>query len=376
MNQVQEIAKKHHIPNILRRADQVNKACPVARVNEEFSPEKIALLSEKEGDELIKSPLIWECLTCGLCKEISEGHMPNFIAEVREMAVKAGYRGTETHGGMLLCAQQLNSDFSRKPNRVKWISGSLKVDYEKGDYVYWIGGAPFLNAVMQELKPGTIASVHAAIRVLNHLGIIPVILKEERFSGHDLLWTGDPESFKKLAEQNIQAITKTGAKKVIVSSPEDYYALAMSYRQYFDFNVEVCHISEFIAENLAKLPFARWEKVVTYHDPCRLGRGMGVYDAPRRILTSIPGVEFVEMENTKNLSLCCGTSCWTNCNRYSKLMQVNRLKEATATGAEIMVTTCWECEIHFHCTMHTSAWQQVNIEVKDLSVLASSLLQE
>ena len=150
----------------------------------------------------------------------------------------------------------------------------------------------------------------------------------------------------------------------------------MSYKQYFDFNVDVCHISEFIAENLAKLPFARWEKVITYHDPCRLGRGMGVYDAPRMILHSIPGVEFVEMENTKNLSLCCGTSCWTHCNKYSKLMQVNRLKEATATGAEMMVTTCWECEIHFRCTMHASAWQQVNIEIKDLSVLVSSLLQE
>jgi len=376
VNQIQEIAKKHHIARIVKKADQLNKACPVARVNEEFSPEKIALLSEKEGDELIKSPMIWECLTCGLCKEISEGQMSNFIAEVREMAVKAGYRGTETHGGILLCAQQINSDPSRKPNRVKWISGSLKVDYENGDYVYWVGGAPFFDAIMQELKPGTLDSVHSAIRILNHLGIIPVILKEERFSGHDLLWTGDTEGFKKLAQQNIQAIRKTGAKRVIVSSPEDYYTLAVSYKKYFDFNVDVCHISEFIAENLTELTFARWEKVVTYHDPCRLGRGMGVYDAPRRVLNSIPGVKLVEMENTKNLSLCCGTSCWTNCNKYSKLMQVNRIKEATVTGAEIMVTTCWECEIHFRCTMRTSAWQQVNIEVKDLSVLASSLLQE
>lgn len=376
MNQVQEVAEKYHIADIGKRADRVNNACPVAQVNEEFSPEKIALLSEKDGDGLIKSPLIWECLTCGLCQEMSEGQMSDFIAEVREMAVKAGYKGTTTHGGMLLCAQQINADPSQKPNRVKWISDSLHVDYEKGDYLYWVGGAPFFDAVLREITPGIQDSAHAAIRLLNHLGIVPVILPEERFSGHDLLWTGDPQGFKKLAQQNIQAITKTGAKRVIVSSPEDYYTLAVSYKHYFDFDVEVCHISEFIAENLAKFAFAQWENVVTYHDPCRLGRGMGVYDAPRKVLHSIPGVEVVEMENTKNLSRCCGTSCWTNCTKYSKLMQVNRIKEATATGAEVMVTACWECEIHFRCAMHTSAWQQTNIEVKDLTISVSSLLQD
>ena len=374
MNQIQEIAEKYHIANIGKSADRVNNACPVAQVNEEFSPENIALLSQKDGNELIKSPLIWECLTCGLCQELSEGQMSDFIAEVREIAVNAGYKGTDTHGGMLLCAQRINADPSQKPNRVKWISDSLRVDYEKGDSVYWVGGAPFFDAVLQQ--PGAQDSAHATIRLLNHLGITPVILPDERFSGHDLLWTGDPEGFKKLAQQNIQAITKTGAKRVIVSSPEDYYTLAVSYKHYFDFDVDVCHISELIAENLAKFTFARWETVVTYHDPCRLGRGMGVYEAPRRVLRSIPGVELVEMEHTTNLSRCCGTSCWTNCTKYSKLMQVNRIKEANATGAEVMVTTCWECAIHFRCTMQANAWQQANIEVKDLSVLASSLLQD
>jgi Fe-S oxidoreductase len=122
------------------------------------------------------------------------------------------------------------------------------------------------------------------------------------------------------------------------------------------------------------LEFSESGKRVTYHDPCRLGRGMKVYDAPREILRAIPGLELVEMKNKRELSSCCGTSCWINCGGYSKLMQVNRLKEAAASGAEALVTTCWECAIHFRCTLRPEAWQQTSMEVEDLTVLAVSLL--
>jgi Fe-S oxidoreductase len=100
---------------------------------------------------------------------------------------------------------------------------------------------------------------------------------------------------------------------------------------------------------------------------------MDVYDAPRDILRAIPGLELVEMKNTREFSACCGTSCWTNCNRYSKLMQINRLREAADVGAETVVTTCWECAIHFQCATRPEAWRQVAMDVKDLIVLAESL---
>jgi Fe-S oxidoreductase len=138
----------------------------------------------------------------------------------------------------------------------------------------------------------------------------------------------------------------------------------------------VLHITEIIAENLNKLEFHELKKRVTYHDPCRLGRGMGVYDPPREILRAIPRIELVEMQTSREYASCCGTSCWVNCNRYSKLMQVNRLREAANVGAELLVSSCWECTIHFKCALSPRAWKQVFIPVEDQLTLIASLLKE
>ena len=374
---IEKLVEQYNIRYMLDRPQQVNEACPVARVNPRFSPERIAVMAEKDPADLVKSPLIWECLVCGLCREVTGGRvdMSRFVRDVRERAAYAGFRGTETHGSMLIAAQRLNAKPELKPRRTDWITDGLEVRFKNGDYLYWVGGAPFLAAALPELKPTPLDSARAAIRLLNHLGVDPVVLQDERFSGHDLLWTGDTKGFSRLAELNLLAIKRSGAKVVIVSSPEDYYTLAMSYPDYaggVDFRV--CHITEFITERLSGLKFSEWPHRVAYHDPCRLGRGMGVYDAPREILRAIPGLELVEMKNAREFSLCCGTSCWTNCNRYSKLMQINRLREAVDAGAQILVTTCWECAIHFRCATRPEAWRQVFIDVKDLIELAASLV--
>jgi Fe-S oxidoreductase len=303
--------------------------------------------------------------------------MSRFVRELRGLAAAAGSRGSETHGGLLLAVQRLDSTSAFRPKRAAWITEPLQVSRAKGEYLFWVGGAPFFAAALPDLQPTAVESARAALRLLNHLGIRPVVLEGERFSGHDLLWTGDEEAFHKLAEWNLQAIRGSGARKLIVSSPEDYYTLAVSYRETFgDPDFEVCHISELLAQNLSRLRFKEWKAVVTYHDPCRLGRGMGVYDPPRELLRAIPGLRLVEMEHARELSLCCGTSCWTGCNRYSKLMQLGRLKEAAATGAATLVTSCWECALHFRCALRSSAWQQVRLQVADLVALLGGSIEE
>lgn len=376
---IERLVQQYNIHDVGQQAEKLNAACPVARVNPGFSPERIAALAEKDPEGLIKSPLIWECLTCHLCREVTGGQvdMSRFIRDVRQQAAHAGFRGTETHGGILITAQRLNARTALKPRRTDWITRPLRARFKRGEYLYWVGGAPFFAAVMPELKPTALDSARAAIRLLNRLGIEPVVLRDERFSGHDLLWTGETRVFRSLAEQNLRAIEQSGAKVVIVSSPEDYHTLAKSYAELsggLDF--EVCHITEFIAKRLSGLKFRQWPHRVAYHDPCRLGRGMGVYDAPREILCAVPGVELVEMKNTRQFSSCCGTSCWTSCNRYSKLIQINRLREPVAAGADTLATACWECAIHFRCASRPEAWRQIFVDVKDLMVLAASLVQE
>lgn len=379
MSRVTELAKQYGIDAARRQAEELRTACPVARVNKEFSPEKIAVLASGDPEHFLRSSAIWECLACGLCEELSAGavDMSRFVREARILAAEAGSLGSETHGGLLMAAQRLDSTCAFGPKRAAWISDSLQVSRSKGEYLYWAGGAPFFAAALPDLQPTAVESARSALRLLNHLGIRPVVLDSERFSGHDLLWTGNVEAFRRLAERNLEAIRESGARKLIVSSPEDYYTLAVSYRETFGgLGFEVCHISELLAENLSRLRFKEWKAVITYHDPCRLGRGMLVYDPPRELLRAIPGVRLVEMEHARERSLCCGTSCWTGCNRYSKLMQLGRLREAAATGAATLVTSCWECALHFRCAMRSSAWRQVRVQVADLVALAGELLQE
>ena len=103
--------------------------------------------------------------------------------------------------------------------------------------------------------------------------------------------------------------------------------------------------------------------MVTYHDPCRLGRLGGVFDAPRELMEALPGVQLVEMEHSRENSMCCGTSGWMNCSSCSKEIQLRRLEEARQTGADTLITACPKCQIHFRCA---KAAFDLDVEITDL----------
>jgi Fe-S oxidoreductase len=96
-----------------------------------------------------------------------------------------------------------------------------------------------------------------------------------------------------------------------------------------------------------------------------LGRHLGVYDAPRQAIANL-GFELVEMRRHAESSLCCGTTCWSNCGQVSKNIQVERLEEARATGAEMLVTACPKCQIHFKCAQNGDG---SSIAIRDLTTL-------
>jgi Fe-S oxidoreductase len=214
------------------------------------------------------------------------------------------------------------------------------------------------------------------------LGIEPKLLPNEKCCGHDALWTGDIETFKKLAEHNATQIKEAGVKKIIFSCPEGYRTFKLDYpNQGFDVGCELQHISEFLAERIEKdgLKFNEVKKRVTYQDPCRLGRHVGVYDAPRKVLESIPGIELVEMRHSGVESICCGTSAFTNCDSYSNMLRNERLSEAVETGADVLITACPKCQTHFRCAMMDKGEEHrptPKIETMDLVNLVANAIKE
>ncbi len=330
--------------------------------------------------ELIHDRELFSCLACYACSNLcpSDVDYPVFTQKIRNLASGQGEHGDCAHSGTLLSIMRLMSHPDIRQKRLDWLDGCRTS--EKGEVLYFVGCAPYFEPVFEDIEVSPVNIARNSIKILNALGIEPMLLPNERCCGHDLLWTGDVETFQELAELNAQMMKESGAKRIVFSCPEGYRTFKLDYPNYVDLGCEVLHISELLAERIGQngVKFKETEKNVTFHDPCRLGRHLGIYEPPREIMKAIPGLKLVEMEHSAADSICCGTSAWTNCGSYSKRIREERLLEARATGAELLVTACPKCQIHFKCAMVDKGAEKgpdVNMEVMDLVNLVANAIE-
>jgi len=347
-------------------------SCPVAKVFPDFSPRQIIERS-LYGLEEPSDGTIWSCLTCAQCSVRCPAHIqfPDFVRRLRKEAHALGLDGVPAHNGMLQTIMAIQTK-NIPQNRTSWV-GEGKIR-EQGEVFYFVGCRPFFDVVFRDIDAGSIQGARNVLKILNACGIEPMVSNEERCCGHDALWNGDEETFRKLGRLNLEVIRSSGAKKVLFACPEGYYTFKNIYPGYFgDLGFEVVHILDFLSGRIkdGALRLAEGNCVVTYHDPCRLGRLAGIYDAPRGLLEAIPGIRFVEMPRSRENAVCCGTTGWMNCSSCSKEIQMGRLKEAGDTGATALITACPKCQIHFRCT---KAAFDLAIEITDLYDLLAERL--
>ncbi|MEE3083003.1 MAG: heterodisulfide reductase-related iron-sulfur binding cluster [Candidatus Thermoplasmatota archaeon] len=165
--------------------------------------------------------------------------------------------------------------------------------------------------------------------------------------GHDQKWQGMTEVFEKLKAYNKKKLEASGIETLVSSCAECFHTFARDYE--LD-GIKVMHTTEFLMENGFDMELKADDDVtVTYHDPCRLGRQMNIYDEPRDLIKDVDGVELVEMEHHGEDGLCCGVSSMMSCNEDSRALRINRFEEVRATGADIMLTSCPKCVSHFEC---------------------------
>lgn len=353
--------------------------CPISRYNPSYSPRVMvenALMGYE--DELTYNRELFSCLTCYQCSDKCPADVdyPLFMQKARSMASAAGENGDCAHSGILQSLVRLMSNSQIKQNRLDWLSDSYQTA-EKGEIMLFVGCAPYFEPALEDIGVRALGTIENSIRILNSLGIEPVLIADEKCCGHDMLWTGDVTTFQKLAEQNVAAIKKAGVRKILFTCPECYRTLKKDYPEHLEFDYEMQHISEFLAERIDDLNLKEVKRKVTYHDPCRLGRHLGIYEPPRKLLEAIPGLELVEMERSREESVCCGTSAWTNCDSYSRQIRVDRLLEAKGQGASSLVTACPKCRTHFTCAMTTRGEEKgpdIEIEVTDLVDLIAEAL--
>jgi len=360
---------------------QCNKCthnCPQNMIDETFTPRGFvlqALLGEAQGLEA--GPEIWQCLTCGTCKSVCPSST-DWIELARQLRQKAKAKDQYfecKHGKLIQILQRLMTAPDLEQDRLGWAEG---LEYaEQGEWFYFTGCLPYFDNMFTWGSHTSIA--RATLTLLNRAGITPVLSNQERCCGYECFWNGDEATFKKLRKLNIEAIAATGAKKVVTSCAECFRTLKVDYARDEALPFEVVHsvtlVADFVKQGkLAFRPDAA--KGVTYHDPCRLGRYEGVYDAPREILKAVAGDRFKEMERVKGDALCCGVGNFSNCDANTKFLQHERLLEAKRTGADVLVTTCPKCRIHYGCYLDGRPIEPIDgLGIKDITEIAAEALQ-
>ena len=191
----------------------------------------------------------------------------------------------------------------------------------------------------------------ATIKVLKHSGIeFRMLGKEEWCCGSVTFRTGYVEDGKEMARHNVDALKAAGATRVVTACAGCFRTLSTDYPEILGDGLpfEVVHFPTFLKELIedGRLEFSEGEKVsVTYHDPCHIGRHMGIYEDPREVLEALPNAELVEMHKSENTASCCGAGGGvrsTNRN-LARGAADTRIKEAEETGASILTTACPFC---------------------------------
>jgi heterodisulfide reductase subunit D len=356
--------------------------CPITRAGGAYSPRRQVLATNLGSlDGLLDSSNLSACLTCMMCDlRCPAGvNYTELVLRLRELSFREGVEPECPHGGVLQSMMRIMAAGKTKQDRLAWLTGDLKTSKKEGEVFYWTGCTMFFDALFPELGVNTLEGTRAAVRLLNRLGVTPVVSPEERCCGHDLLWNGDKENFERLAKHNVKLVADSGAETLVVSCAECLRTWKLDYEPYFKGKPpKIVHLTEYLAEHLGELKFKHQdEQTLTYQDPCRLGRHLGIYEAPRKVMAALPDATLVEMPRSGKRAVCCAGGTWSNCDRFAKHIQVERLLEARATGAEALVTACPKCQVHFRCAMKDpNLKDKIEIPLRDLATVVLDALAE
>jgi len=315
----------------------------------------------------IESEDIWRCTTCGSCPQ----RCPRGVGTIdvslslRRIAWGAGISPAPIHTVNVSLSAEGNPLREARDRRADWAKGlSVKTFTEGTEILYFPCCYPSYDS---RLKKVAIATAN----ILNRAGVdFGILGPKENCCGESIRKTGDEALFRHLARENIKTFIDNGVKKILVSSPHCYHTFKNEYPE-FKVNFEVIHVSQYLFEliNEGRLELTKeYSKKVTYHDPCYLGRHNGIYDEPREVLKKVPGLELIEMADSREDSLCCGGGgggIWMDVPKGERFSDL-RLEQAIEVGAEVLVTACPYCITNFEDSRLTREDSEV-IEIKDIT---------
>ncbi|PKM92523.1 MAG: (Fe-S)-binding protein [Euryarchaeota archaeon HGW-Euryarchaeota-1] len=336
-------------PFVCARCGYCDAVCPT------YATDKIESLSPRGKLQAIRmgilekdipekySKRIFQCVTCGACESVCHTDIPlvKLWMELRATMPKPDSLKQMTQ----MLEQKHNIANLPNEDRLRWTKrmGNVLHLKETADVLYFPG-------CVSSLFPASSAISQSFVQILDNAGIDFAILgADEWCCGFPQLVGGFPEDAKKQIEHNVDAINKKKVKILVTTCPACYRIFKEEYKELSDVEIkfEVMHSTQFIDKLIAegKIKFGELKTKVTYHDPCDLGRNSGIYEPPRKIIKSIPAVEFVELPHNRDECVCCGSGGalgFTN-PEMSDTISKRKCDEITETGAKILVTACQTC---------------------------------
>ena len=322
--------------------------------------------SSEDKDELTAEiDKIYRCVGCDACvTQCPHGiDTPSILRAARRLLVDFGSYPETLKSTVQKIKNVGNPLGEPAEKRADWAIELNVPKFQEGmDYLYFPCCLPAYDSRIQNVAKAT-------AKILQQYNISFGILGEkERCCGEAIRKVGAEKVFTEVCKTNIKEFSVSGVKNVLVSSPHCFTTFKNEYPE-FGADFETLHITQFLSKLIDEgtiKPSKEFNKKVVYHDPCTLGRKNGVYEEPRNILQSIPGLELVEVENfNRNLSVCCGAGSgglWMEWEKNERIADV-RLKQLIETGADVIAVACPYCLQMFEETL-----KSMNSEIEVLDV--------
>jgi Fe-S oxidoreductase len=342
--------------------------CPWNRVRKFFV--RRIVNQAKLGVVPFESEDIWICATCRNCvQRCPRGvEIIDVMRAVRRLLVPDGVvpASIPSLRSTMTSIASVGNPWGQEPQgRANWAKDlGVKEFDENTEVLYFPCCYPSYDPRLKKVSQAT-------ANILNRAGVnFGILGSKEMCCGESVRKAGNETLFKRLAKENIKAFIDSGVKKIVASSPHCFHTFKNEYPE-FKVNFEVVHVSQYLFELIheERLQITKeYGKKVTYHDPCYLGRHNGVYDEPRGVLKKIPGLELIEMTESREDSLCCGmggSRIWMETEKKERFSNI-RVDQAVGVGAEVLATSCPYCITALEDSRLVMNHAD-NIEVKDIT---------
>ena len=305
----------------------------------------------KDAPELVE--IAYLCTTCGACEmncQRLQDKEPLKVTEcLRAKLIEDGIGPMPEHQGLIKSVKQYDNPWMQpRTKKAGWAKKLKLKDASKDDVdtLYFAGCTAALDPSLSEVPKNT-----SQIMVKAGIGL-GIFGNNEICCGSPVARIGERETFMSLARRNVELLNKRGIKEIVTSCAGCYRVLKFDYPEVPDIpetQYKVYHTVEYIDHLITQGTLTFTKKIpltLTWHDPCHIGRHCGIYEEPRNVLRSIPGVTLIEMERIKDQSWCCGGGGGARTAFIDFAVQTakKRIEEAMKTGAEGIVTCCPFCE--------------------------------